>query len=234
MNKLIFALLCLVSTNLLSQSFEIQNELGDSINNDTLKFTFSITETNIEIHLGLKNESGNNIESNVTRYEENVLGYTSNYFCWGSCTGVTASGSQPVVTPNGFVNINSGTTIPSSNGFTLYYDPNYLAGTSLFKIKFFDRNNTIDSSIVYIQITTINDLHIQDKIFENTSVKISNNQISVDSDLSNFSSILYDINGKELLITDKKVIKLNQTKNGIYFLKVKSKSHFKVFKFIKN
>lgn len=234
MNKLIFALLCLVSTNLLSQSFEIQNELGDSINNDTLKFTFSITETNIEIHLGLKNESGNNIESNVTRYEENVLGYTSNYFCWGSCTGVTASGSQPVLTPNGFVNINSGTTIPSSNGFTLYYDPNYLAGTSLFKIKFFDRNNTIDSSIVYIQITTINDLHIQDKIFENTSVKISNNQISVNTDLSNFSSILYDINGKELLITDKKVIKLNQTKNGIYFLKVKSKSHFKVFKFIKN
>ena len=234
MNKLIFALLCLVSTNLLSQSFEIQNELGDSINNDTLKFTFSITETNIEIHLGLKNESGNNIESNVTRYEENVLGYTSNYFCWGSCTGVTASGSQPVVTPNGFVNINSGTTIPSSNGFTLYYDPNYLAGTSLFKIKFFDRNNTIDSSIVYIQITTINDLHIQDKIFENTSVKISNNQISVNTDLSNFSSILYDINGKELFITDKKVIKLNQTKNGIYFLKVKSKSHFKVFKLIKN
>lgn len=234
MNKLIFALLCLVSTNLLSQSFEIQNELGDSINNDTLKFTFSITETNIEIHLGLKNESGNNIESNVTRYEENVLGYTSNYFCWGSCTGVTASGSQPVLTPNGFVNINSGTTIPSSNGFTLYYDPNYLAGTSLFKIKFFDRNNTIDSSIVYIQITTINDLHIQDKIFENTSVKISNNQISVNTDLSNFSSILYDINGKELFITDKKVIKLNQTKNGIYFLKVKSKSHFKVFKLIKN
>lgn len=120
---------------------------------DTISVEIGLEEYDIEIPVGITNVSGSGIQVNVTRYEEDVLPSTGSYFCWGSCTGVTVSGDFPVYTPSGSVWIGAGATMAADgSGFVLHYDPNFQAGTSVFRLKFFDISNPADSSHMYVSI----------------------------------------------------------------------------------
>ena len=145
------------------QSLEILDDQSNVINGDTIFVEIDVNDISVDVYAGLANVGNSAIDVNVTRYEVNVLPSTSSYFCWGSCTGVTASGDQPVVTPSGSVNFSVGETVPcNANGFTLHYDPNFQLGTSLFRIKFFDIANQMDSSDVYISITSVDQLGVDE------------------------------------------------------------------------
>ena len=153
---LIALISCVTSTQ--AQSLSIIDSMGNILTDDTIFVQISVNDYDIQVPAGVENTSGNALDVNVTRIEEDVLPNTSSFFCWGSCTGVITSGQTPVLTPSGSVAINGGEIVPGNgDGFLFHYDPNYQAGTSLFKMTFFDVNDTLDKASVYISITSVED-----------------------------------------------------------------------------
>lgn len=147
-----FAFLSLIS---FGQSLVVIDINETSISEDTIFVEIGNEEFDISVFAGLQNVSNNQVQVNVTRTELDVLPFTSSYFCWGSCTGVTTSGDAPIITPTGSVTFNSNQLVPANeSGFTFHYDPNNQIGTSLFKIHFFDINNITDTANVFISITS--------------------------------------------------------------------------------
>lgn len=141
-----------------AQSLVIVDSMGNVLTNDTIFITVSVNDYDIQVPAGVENTSGNAIDVNLTRIEEDVMPNTSSFFCWGTCTGVIVSGQITALTPSGSVNVNAGEVVPGNgDGFLFHYDPNFQAGTSLFKFDFFDVNDTTDYASVYISITSAED-----------------------------------------------------------------------------
>lgn len=216
--KLIIAvLLCMVWGDISAQSFQLFDASSTLSAGDTIAVDISIEDFDISVPIGITNSSGNAHAVNVTRYEVDVLPNTSSYFCWGSCTGVTPAGTAPVVTPSGSVNIGAGATIPANvNGFVLHYDPNFQAGTSLFRIKFFDVNNPSDSASMFISIRSMDYTGLESA--ESMS-PFHPNPVGQTLILETGSAELYDLSGKKVAVLFKGSNDLSKITPGRYVLR---------------
>lgn len=155
--KLIFAITFLFIAGIsTAQSYHLTDASNNIVNNDTIFVQISSEDYDVQVPVGVLSNASTTTNVNVTRYEVNVMPNTSSYFCWGTCTGVLTSGQVLELTPSGHVPMTSGMQIPANDqGFLFHYDPNNQAGTSLFKIRFFDIDNTSDYQEVYISITSV-------------------------------------------------------------------------------
>lgn len=224
MIRLTTLLFCLCGFFSKAQNLTVIDINDMSITNDTVFLEIGHEEFDIAVYAGLKNTSAAQINVNITRTEVDVLPWTSSYFCWGSCTGVTTSGDAPIITPSGSVSFGANQQLPATDaGFTFHYDPNNQIGTSLFKVQFFDINNTSDSANVFISITSsdvTNIVEIEDKqldVYPNPCTdQISH---SAKSDVSIFS-----IEGKLILRTDAATINTSLWSRGQYILQSEGQS----------
>ncbi len=224
----------------MGQSLTIVDSLGNDLTNDTIFVQISIEDYDIQVPVGVQNTSGNNIDVNVTRIEEDVLPNTSSYFCWGTCTGVLTSGQVVSLTPSGSVAINGGQTVPGNgNGFAFHYDPNYQAGTSLFRFIFFDIANPQDTAAVYISITSIDDVGVAETMTEDVIVypNPTNGVLHINSAKTDIESIVvFNLAGQ--LVYRKEVTSLNdfsiqlEEPIGVYFLKVQTESGAEVYRVV--
>lgn len=213
----IFFLVCTLSAITRAQSFELFDASGLLSAGDTISLDISYEDFDISVPIGITNVSGSNHAVNVTRYEVDVVPNTSSYFCWGSCTGVTQAGTAPVVTPSGSVNMASGTTLPANdNGFGFHYDPNFQIGTSLFRIKFFDVNNPVDSADMYISIRSM-DFNALDE-FSYTRL-VYPNPAHTTLFLEEDEGLLINLFGEEVLRLSTGQNYIGHLPEGSYFLK---------------
>ena len=190
----------LVSSFSMGQSIALYDSLGNDLLDDTLKMVIDVSQYDIEAGIALTNTSGSTKNINVTRTEVDVLEWTSGYICWGSCTGVVLSGNTPVLTPAGYVPISAGQSLPAnSSGFVLHYDPNWNAGTSLWKVKFYDVDNVADSSITYVEITSVEGLSVEENSKESSlSFNPESKELFVGGTV-NKNLDVFDLQGRKVL-----------------------------------
>lgn len=215
----IFFYFAFLSSITIGQSLVVIDINETSISEDTIYVEIGNEEFDISVYAGLHNISNSTLQINVTRTELDVLPATSSYFCWGSCTGVTTSGDAPVITPSGSVTFSPNHLVPANeSGFIFHYDPNNQIGTSLFKIQFFDINNTIDSANVFISITSSDVTSIKE--FEVESVTAYPNPCN---DVIYFQEsqayTLTNIMGQIISIGNDSKLDLTGVKSGYYFIK---------------
>lgn len=204
--------------SLQAQSIELFDNTNQLSAGDTIRLDVSIEEYDITVPIGITNVSGSSHPINVTRYEVDVLPNTSSFFCWGSCTGVNMSGFVPIFTPSGSVNVGAGVTIPADeSGFLFHYDPNFQAGTSLFRFKFFDVNNPSDSAEMYISIRSMDFTELNDESLESTFYPNPVNDVLT---LTVDSAELYDLSGRLVARLYKGANNLSMLLEGNYLLRV--------------
>lgn len=199
-----------------AQSLQLFDASGTLSTGDTISLDISVEDFDITVPIGITNVSGSAHAVNVTRYEVDVLPNTSSYFCWGSCTGVTPSGTAPVVTPAGSVNMAAGATMSANgNGFLFHYDPNFQVGTSLFRIKFFDVNNPADSADMYISIRSMDYTGIPTADLANLAYP---NPVQGALYVPNEGAVLCDLKGERLRELHQGLNDLSDLPAGSYLL----------------
>lgn len=203
----------------LSQNIEVIDQNGNDINDDTIFVEISYDEFDVQVYAGVRNTNNSSVNINVTRTEVDALPFTSSYFCWGSCTGVTPAGDVPVVTPSGSVGFAANAELPANaSGFTLYYDPNAQIGTSLYKVQFFDIANINDTANVFISITSkdfagIADIELKEKyVYPNPCADY------IQTDILGEKQILNE-QGQVIHNTNYNVLQTDTLPSGKYFLK---------------
>ena len=208
-----------LSSITIGQSLVVIDINETNISEDTIFVEIGNEEFDISVYAGLQNISNSQVQVNVTRTELDVLPSTSSYFCWGSCTGVTTSGDAPVITPSGSVAFAPDHLVSANeSGFIFHYDPNNQIGTSLFKIQFFDINNTIDTANVFISITSSDVTSIVE--FEQESVLVYPNPCKDVIYLKESQAYtLTNIMGQIISIGNDSKLDLSAIKSGYYFIK---------------
>lgn len=193
------------------------NEMN--ITDDTLFLEIGSEEFDITVYAGLKNNSTSQVDVNITRTEVSVIPWTSSYFCWGSCTGVTTSGDAPIITPSGFVTFGANHQIPATEaGFTFHYDPNNQVGTSFFKVQFFDVNNIADTANLFISITS-SDISGFAEI-EKTQMQLFPNPCENElTHNANSTVYIYNVEGNLILTSEASTIDTSSLPSGKYILK---------------
>ncbi|MCH2229675.1 MAG: T9SS type A sorting domain-containing protein [Crocinitomicaceae bacterium] len=210
-----------IALSSLSQSIEVIDQNGDDITDDTIYVEISYEEFDVQVYTGVRNTNNSTININVTRTEVDALPYTSSYFCWGSCTGVTPAGDFPVVTPSGSVGFAANAELPASpSGFTFYYDPNAQIGSGLYKIQFFNIANTNDTANVFISITSKDFAGITEN--QNDEIKVYPNPCAdyLQTNAVGNKQILNE-HGQVIQNTSNPVIQTSTLPSGKYFLKSK-------------
>lgn len=219
MNQRLFIVFVFVSLmqSLPAQSIELFDASNQLTAGDTIRLDVSIEDYDIKVPIGITNVSGSSHPINVTRYEVDVVPNTSSFFCWGSCTGVNAAGFVPIFTPSGSVNVGAGVTIPADeNGFLFHYDPNFQAGTSLFRFKFFDVNTPSDSAEMYVSIRSMDFTGLKDENLNQTFYPNPVNQLLT---LTIDAAELYDLSGRMVVILQKGTNDLSKLGEGNYLLR---------------
>lgn len=214
----IFLCLGLIS---FSQSLDIRDLDENTVVSDTVYVDVNYEDYDIDTDVLVENTSSSTIKVNVTRIEDDVMANTSNYFCWAVCTGVVASGAYPEVTPAGYITMSPG----EIGTFTLYYDPNYQVGNSLFKIEFFDTENTADSSVVYISITSYDYASVQEN--QNIAPIVKENILYTGNSKGEVK--IYNLAGQQVLMSNENQIPIDFLNPGVYLVVIENKT-YKIFK----
>lgn len=227
--KTIIAITFLLFAGLsIAQSYHLTNATNNVVNNDTIFVQISSEDYDIQVPVGVLSNASTSTNVNVTRYEVNVMPNTSSYFCWGTCTGVLTSGQVTELTPSGYVTMASGLQLPPNDqGFVFHYDPNNQAGTSLFKIRFFDVDNTSDYQEVYISITSVEPtVSITEKQEESFEIYPNPTSGFIQFDSSEELSIeVFGYTGKLLLKTTGNSVDLSHLPTGIYSVFIDNKMY---------
>lgn len=128
--------------------------------NETVVILGEETASELVIELEVENVSAGDIETNLQRYETDIMAGHVNTMCWaGQCY-------PPFVgLPPNTVVIAGGTTTSLEDGFSGHVQPGGIVGTSTIAYTFFDVNNSNDSVQVIVKFaagtTGIDDLNTQ-------------------------------------------------------------------------
>lgn len=220
---LIAGLFVLSGFTAIAQGLILVDSLNNVKNDDTIFVQINSSQYDLEIPVGVENTSASSVKVNVTRYEENVMPNTSSYFCWGVCTGVVTSGFFPEITPSGYVTMNSNITLPPNDqGFMFHYDPNSQAGTSLFKIRFFDVDSPNNYSEIYLSITSVDPtVGIEEHSTESPMFfpNPTNGEVHVNLTQPQIVQVI-NTRGQVLVSTTSNKIDLSDFPSGMYYLKL--------------
>lgn len=142
----LLALAALSMATASAQFVQVLNEEGEMVNGHTLYVSGDVT-SEVDLGIGLNTVSTTDQFVHMRRYEMGVLPGTANYFCWDLCWLPADAGTYPTWMANSAQYLTANTPY---TGFHAYYDPNGIAGESVFRFVWFSPSNDDDSTYVDI------------------------------------------------------------------------------------
>lgn len=137
MKKLLFALSLVFAFAALASAQALTLEWGGrpvDADEVILCDSTSMQYGELECHMQVRNNTGNDLEIYVSKTVISEVAGTSNYFCWGDCY------SDAVETSTSYVVVTAG-NVSSESEFSGHYMPNDLLGETKVKYTFFVQNN---------------------------------------------------------------------------------------------
>ena len=250
MKKVTLSILCFVSVCVSAQSFKLYEvvggeEKGEILNKTTLSDTCIAQEIEgvlcafSERYVVFENTSD---EEKVVVCQREIIHLVDNNnvstsFCWGVCNDPDVSVSEKKVDAH--------TKTEVFGGFSAEYSaPSTVAGTSIIRYTFIDKDNAMDSISFDFEYVTIPNLHTWESV-GNISLSVYPNPTAdcltvemSDLQLKPAFVVVYDAIGKmvktQSLTSHSTKVDVSNLEQGIYYLQIGSDSkRIGVYKFVK-
>jgi hypothetical protein len=156
--SLIFLGFILANNFLSAQNIQIYDKKDQLVNNDT--FVFNVAIDTLAFFAGdfekkdfafIVNNSSSSMTIRLERIEISPIPNTFDYLCWGNtCFNKVKAFSQPVWDVNDEINVAPGDTA-GGFGLVVYLDHQKQTGQALYKYRFYNKNNPLDTATIYVK-----------------------------------------------------------------------------------